>query len=55
MAVVISSTVTAVNDYQKEKQFRRLNDVANSQKEVLTLSVSFSHIFLRSTFGETPN
>ncbi len=52
MAVVISSTVTAVNDYQKEKQFRRLNDVANSQKEVLNLR-SLLLISFRLTFGET--
>ena len=25
MAVMISATVTAVNDYQKERQFQKLN------------------------------
>ena len=28
MAVVIISAVTAANDYMKEKQFRKLNEVA---------------------------
>ena len=36
MAVMISSNVQAFNDFQKEKQFRKLNDVAESRK---TLSV----------------
>jgi len=36
MAVIISSTVQAVNDLQKEKQFRQLNDFANSKKLVHT-------------------
>jgi len=29
LAVVIISGVTACNDYMKEKQFRKLNEVAN--------------------------
>jgi magnesium-transporting ATPase (P-type) len=29
LAVVIISAVTACNDYMKEKQFRKLNEVAN--------------------------
>ena len=36
MAVMISSNVQAFNDFQKEKQFRKLNSVADSRK---TLSV----------------
>lgn len=34
MAVLISSTVTAANDYQKEKQFRKLSEIASSKKEL---------------------
>ena len=32
MAVLICATVTAVNDYEKEKQFIKLNNVADSRK-----------------------
>ena len=35
MAVVISSMVQAGNDYQKEKQFQKLNKVADDRKKVL--------------------
>ena len=31
MAVIIVATVTAVNEWQKEKQFRALNDVKNNK------------------------
>lgn len=31
MAVVIISAVTAANDYMKEKQFRKLNEVAQKK------------------------
>ena len=34
MAVIICATVTAGNDYQKERQFLKLNDVADSRKRV---------------------
>lgn len=34
MAVFISATVTAVNDYQKERQFMKLNSEADSRKRV---------------------
>jgi magnesium-transporting ATPase (P-type) len=34
MAVLISATVTAVNDYQKERQFMKLNSEADSRKRV---------------------
>lgn len=35
MAVVISSLVQSGNDYQKEKQFQKLNKVADDRKKVL--------------------
>ena len=35
LAVVVCSTVQAGNDYQKEKQFQRLNKVADDKKMVL--------------------
>lgn len=31
MAVVIVATVTSVNEYQKEQQFRKLNDIKNNK------------------------
>ena len=34
VAVMIVSTVTAVNDLQKQKQFAELNDVADSKRVV---------------------
>jgi len=34
MAVAVCATVTAVNDYQKERQFLKLNSVADSRKRV---------------------
>lgn len=34
MAVMICASVTAVNDYQKEQQFLKLNSVADSRKKV---------------------
>lgn len=34
VAVAICATVTAVNDYQKERQFLKLNSVADSRKRV---------------------
>jgi magnesium-transporting ATPase (P-type) len=34
MAVIICATVSAVNDYQKERQFLTLNKVADSRKKV---------------------
>jgi len=34
MAVAVCSLVGALNDYQKEKQFRKLQEVANQKKEV---------------------
>lgn len=34
MAVFICATVTAANDYQKERQFLKLNSVADSRKKV---------------------
>ena len=37
MAVVISATVTAANDYEKERQFIKLNDVADSRKKATVL------------------
>lgn len=46
LAVVIISAVTACNDYMKEKQFRKLNEVANRKNvnvirngEVVNMSV----------------
>ena len=35
MAVLISSMIQASNDYQKEKQFQKLNKVADDRKKVL--------------------
>lgn len=35
MAVLISSTVQACNDYQKERQFQKLNKVADDRKKVI--------------------
>ena len=34
LAVMISATVTAVNDYQKERQFQKLNQETESRKIV---------------------
>lgn len=34
MAVFVCATVTAVNDYQKERQFLKLNFVADEKKKV---------------------
>lgn len=34
VAVAIVANVTAANDYQKERQFQKLNEVADSRKEV---------------------
>ena len=34
LAVIVSSSVQATNDYQKEKQFQQLNKVADSKKQV---------------------
>ena len=34
MAVFISSFVQAINNYQKEKQFQKLNDEAESRKMI---------------------
>ena len=34
MAVIISSTVQAANDYQKEKQFQSLNTITDDKKIV---------------------
>lgn len=34
VAVTVVATVTAVNDYQKESQFRKLNGVADARKQV---------------------
>lgn len=33
IAVAVCANVTAFNDYQKEKQFQKLNSVADSRKE----------------------
>ena len=35
IAVVLSSSVQAANDYQKEKQFRHLNQIADENKMVI--------------------
>lgn len=34
IAVMVCSSVAAGNDYQKEKQFKKLKEVAGSKKEV---------------------
>ena len=34
MAVFVCASVTAVNDYQKERQFLKLNSVADEKKKV---------------------
>lgn len=34
MAVAVSASVSAVNDFQKEKQFRKLQEFANAKKLV---------------------
>jgi hypothetical protein len=34
MAVFVCATVTAVNDYQKERQFLTLNSVADEKKKL---------------------
>jgi Ca2+ transporting ATPase len=34
VAVVVCSTVTAANDYQKERQFRKLKEVSGSKKQI---------------------
>jgi magnesium-transporting ATPase (P-type) len=34
VAVIVCSLVTAINNYQKEKQFLKLNEVADSRKKV---------------------
>ena len=37
VAVVVCATVQAVNDYQKESQFQKLNSVADKQKQVTAI------------------
>ncbi len=37
VAVVVCAIVQAVNDYQKEAQFQKLNNVADKQKEVTVI------------------
>ena len=37
VAVVVCATVQAVNDYQKELQFQKLNNVADKQKQVTVI------------------
>jgi P-type E1-E2 ATPase len=37
MAVVVCATVQAVNDFQKESQFQKLNSVADKQKQVTAI------------------
>ena len=37
MAVVICATVTAANDYEKERQFIKLNNVADSRKRATVI------------------
>ena len=37
MAVLICATVTAVNDYEKERQFIKLNSVADSRKRTTVI------------------
>lgn len=37
IAVCISATVTSVNDYQKERQFMKLNSVIDERKRVSVL------------------
>ena len=34
IAVFVCASVTAVNDYQKERQFQKLNEVADEKKKV---------------------
>ncbi len=34
IAVAVVANVTAINNYQKERQFQKLNEVADSRKEV---------------------
>jgi hypothetical protein len=40
IAVFVCASVTALNDYQKEKQFEKLNKVADDRK-----MVGFQHSF----------
>ena len=37
MAVVISVNATAINDYQKERQFQKLNNVADERKRITVI------------------
>lgn len=41
VAVMISSGVQAANDYEKEKQFRHLNQIAEDKKMVFISKILF--------------
>lgn len=40
VAVILSSSVQAANDYQKEKQFQSLNKIADSKKMVFFIFIN---------------
>lgn len=47
LAVVLSSSVQALNDYQKEKQFKSLSTIAEEKRTVFNLTfIKFIHGFL---------
>ncbi len=37
VAVFVCASVTAINDYQKERQFKKLNSVAEEKRKVTVL------------------
>lgn len=37
VAVFVCASVTAINDYQKERQFKKLNSVAEEKRKVMVL------------------
>lgn len=47
VAVFVCATVTAINDYQKDLQFQKLNSVADARKQVTVIrggrSISLHH------------
>lgn len=46
LAVVLSSSVQAANDYQKEKQFQHLNTITDEKKTVFIINLTLICHFL---------
>ena len=49
LAVILSSSVQAANDYQKEKQFQHLNCITDEKKTVFSYLSFHFHIYKNNT------